>query len=104
MFAGAFLTTAVLLGGVTGFMAVDLSTDRYMPNRFPRMFLVDQVGPKGATLSWMGQNYYLNAQTVGKIQVTLWEYRGLLPGELRLAANLAAQAMDVFQQWNTARE
>ncbi len=104
MFIGAFLTTAVLIGGMAGFMAVDLSTQRYMPGRFPHMFLVDSVGPQGASVSWMGQSYYLDTEAVGRVQKTVWSYRGFLPGGMRLTGSLAVQAMEAYQTIQAARE
>ncbi len=104
MFLGAFLTTAVLIGGVAGFMAVDLSTQRYMPGRFSHLFLVDSVGPRGAAVSWMGQSYYLNAQAVGRVQEAVWSYRSFLPHGMRLTGNLAVRAMEACQRMQAARE
>lgn len=104
MFLGAFFITCVLIGGLVGFMAVDLSTQRYMPGQFPHMFLVDWVGPEGAEVSWMGKSYYLNAHTAGKVQEVIWSYRGFLPSGMRLTGSLAVQAMDAYQKIQTNRE
>lgn len=104
LFFGAFLVTAVWLAGVAGFLAVDLSTDRYMPGRFPRLFLVEILGPEGAALSWMGQRYELHAQAVGTAQQALWRYRSFLPSEARLTGSLAVELRDILGRLYAARK
>jgi len=103
LFLAAFLITCVFIGGLVGFMVVDWSTQRYMPGRFPHLFLVDSVGPEGATISWMGKNYYLNARAAGEMQKTVWSYRSFLPAGIRLSGKLALKAMDTYQALEARR-
>ena len=52
MFLGAFFITCVLIGGLVGFMAVDLSTQRYMPGQFPYFWLIGLARKGQKFLGW----------------------------------------------------
>lgn len=99
LFVGAMGVTLVLIGALAGFLLVDLSTDRYMPGQLPSIFTIDQVDSQGASLTFMGQTYTLNARRVGQVQELLWEHRGALPAELRLAGGLAVRLVEEYEAW-----
>ncbi len=96
LFVGAFLVTCVLLGGVAGFLLVELSTDRYMPGRFAPLFLIERLDSDGAELVWMGERYLLHAASAGEAQELIWQWRGMLPAPLRLAGGLAVKLMEAY--------
>lgn len=88
---GAFLITVILIGALCGFVAVDLSTDRYMPGQFGPLFQVSTLGADGLSFSYMGKDYLLMAQPFAQLRQAVEPYRGLLPQHLRIAAALAAE-------------
>lgn len=96
LFMGALGVTLVLIGALAGFLLVDLTTDRYMPGQLPSIFEIGDVSSEGATLSFMGGTYTLNARKVGAIQERLWEHRGALPVEMRLAGGVAVKLMGLY--------
>lgn len=98
-FLGAFLVTAVLIGGLVGFLLVDLATDRYMPGEFASIFSIDRVDSEGAELSLLGSSYLLDARRVGEVQEVVGQNRSLLPLPMRLAGGLAVQAMNRYEDW-----
>ena len=94
-FIGAFLITAVCIGGVCGFIAVDLRTERYMPGEFPPIFLISGMDENGVDIAWMGKLYHVDAREARKIQEKLREYRGLIPRTARIAGGFAVWASGI---------
>ena len=90
-FAGGFAITLILIGALCGFMAVDLSTDRYMPGRFGSVFSVSSLDAGGMTLSWMGVEYGLASPLAQLDAQTLLQLRGALPLPWQAASGLGTQ-------------
>lgn len=93
-FFGAFCITVILIGALCGFVAVDLSTDKYMPDQFGPFFVVESITEDGAAFSYMAGYYTLDFAPVKNVLQILSKYRGLLPAIPRAAASLAAQGME----------
>lgn len=94
LFAGGFAIACIIIMAFTGFLLVDQSTDRYMPGVFGPMFLISSISGDGVDFAVMGEQYLLSAESVRGAQETLWEYRALIPGSVRLAGALAVQLYD----------
>ncbi len=65
-FGGAFAVTAILLGMLCGFTAVDLSTDKYMPGQFGSFFEISSITVDGVNFELLGQRYFLDARALDK--------------------------------------
>ena len=83
-FATAFCLGAILIGTILGFAAVDMNTDLYMPGLFQPLFAVMPGTDDGVTVSVMGHNFTALAPPPEDSHAQLYQWRGLLPPELRL--------------------
>lgn len=90
-FFGSFAITVILIGALCGFAAVDLSTDRYMPDRFGPFFEIAAITPGGVEFSFLAGDYVLDVSPVRGIIAELKKYRGLFPSPPRVFASLAAE-------------
>lgn len=98
VFWSAFAITGILIGALCGFVAVDLSTDRYMPNQFGPMFEISSINSGGADFTFLSVNYHLDAAPVRKITETLAGFRGFFPLITRAASCGAAAATRLAQE------
>lgn len=105
MFAAGFLVTAVLLGTLCGFMAVDLSTDRYMPGQFGPILQVGRIDGGGVSFSVMGSEYRLSTEPLAEAGDLLLRYRGLIPAHLRASGAAAVRLYErISQSYANLRE
>lgn len=98
IFGASFAITAICIGAVCGFLAVDLSSDRYMPGQLAPFFQVSDVDEAGIEFAWMGTAYQIDAVQAQELQTAAWEYRGLVPRSLRLAGAFAVRCMDWVEE------
>lgn len=92
-FFAAFALTCIIIGAFCGFAAVDLSTDRYMPEQFGTFFEIGKIKSGSIEFSFLAEQYILETQPPEEIRAILEKYRGLLPVLPQLFANLTRQAM-----------
>ena len=90
LFITALSITLILIAMVLGFMAVDLSSERYMPGILDPIYMVGELGEQGVYFYWMGQAYKIYSGQVMQAGIDFWQFRGLLPPSIRLAGGLAA--------------
>ncbi len=95
-FGGAFTVTAIMLGMLCGFTAVDLSTDRYMPGQFGSLFEISSVTVEGVDFEFLGERYFIDARALDKPLAALKEYRGLLPGSPQIVSELTRRVIYYF--------
>lgn len=93
-FFGAFAITVILIGALCGFVAVDLSTDHYMPDRFGPFFEIASITPDGVEFSLLAGNYMLDAAPVRNLLAELKKYRGLFPPEYRVFSAFTADSLN----------
>lgn len=86
--AASFAVTAILLATALGFTAVDISTDKYMPGQFGRLFVISEVTADGAGFTFLGQAYRLDITGARAALERLEGYRGLFPPAARIARGL----------------
>lgn len=99
-FVGAFTITLILLLATAGFIAVDLSTDRYMPNQFGPFFEIKSINASGMVFSFLAGDYFLDASYLTGLRLKLSEYRGLLPAAPRVSSTLVSEAARYVLQYN----
>jgi hypothetical protein len=92
-FISAFALSTVLLAGLCGFAAVDLSTEKYMPRQFSVFLKIEAKPGEELALILMGRRYSLNAKALEASGKLLQDYRGLLPAVPRVASVLTGQAV-----------
>ena len=83
-FATAFCLGAILIGTILGFAAVDMNTNLYMPGLFQPLFAIMPGTDDVVTVSVMGHNFTALALPPEDSHTRLYQWRGLLPPELRL--------------------
>ena len=89
LFIAALCVTLIVITMILGFMAVDLSSERYMPGMLDPIYMVGELGEQGVYFYWMGQAYKIYSGQVMQAGIDFWELRGLLPPSIRLAGGLA---------------
>lgn len=87
----AFIITVIVIGALCGFVAVDISTERYMPGEYTRLFEITEITPQGMRLSLLGRRYLIDPGLLDPAREFLYEYRGFLPSSVLISANLTAQ-------------
>lgn len=96
IFFAAFAITGILIGALCGFVAVDLSTGRYMPGKFGSFFEVQSIKLDEIEFTFQAQSYTLDTRPIGKAGETARKYRGLLPLLPQVVSSLAADATDII--------
>lgn len=94
VFFASFAITGILIGAFCGFIAVDLSTDRYMPERFGTFFEVTSLNADGADFTFLAVNYHIDAAPIARAREAIAGFSGLLPVYTRLAGSAAARCME----------
>jgi hypothetical protein len=83
----------IIIAGLCGFAAVDLSTERYMPGQFGVFLRIEPVPGEELSLILLGRRYSISAEDLEAPRKLLEEFRGLLPTTSRIASALAGQAV-----------
>ena len=96
LFIGSFTLTLILIGGLCGFILVDLSTDRYMPGAFSPIFLIEEIGPGGVGVFWMGNLYNIDLARLEQTEAFILDHRAFIPLPMRTAGALAREGMRFF--------
>lgn len=102
-FVAAFVIAGIAVAALCGFLAVDLSTDRYMPADYAPLFQVTSVGPEGVRFAAFGTRYEIGSGQFDGLRETLWEYRGYLPRTVVLTGALTARAYAAAADYFEAR-
>lgn len=102
-FIAAFAVAVIFIGALCGFVLVDLSTDRYLPAQFGALFQIGSISDAGVRFTAMGTEYSIAAEQFDTARRQIWEYRGLLPGNINLTACLTAQAYSAAQDYLEAQ-
>lgn len=89
--AAAFLITGIVMIALCGFLAVDLSTDRYMPGQFVPMFEISEVNENGMRVALFGVRYRVEPARLDFVKELACRYRALLPDSVQAAAHLTAR-------------
>jgi hypothetical protein len=92
-FINAFALSMILLAGLCGFAAVDLSTEKYMPGQFAVFLKIEAKPGEELALILLGQRYSLNVKALEAPAELLKDFRGLLPAAPRAAWALTGQAV-----------
>ena len=95
----AFCITALLIVALCGFVAVDLSTDRYMPGRFGPLMQISSISEAGVYFSFMGDEYFIDPQPLEQAKQVLHPYRGLLPARPRIVQALTIYIEQLCTQY-----
>lgn len=95
----AFAITAILVGAMCGFMAVDLSTDRYMPGQFDPLFHISRMDSTGLDVSLLGWNLSVDSVEMDQVKEGIWLWRGLLPRSISLTGAAAAKLYTVVEDY-----
>jgi hypothetical protein len=93
IFISAFAVSLILIAGLCGFAAVDLSTERYMPGQFGVFLRIEPVPGEELAVILLGRRYSLRAEALELPRKLMGEFRGLLPAAPRIAHALAGQAV-----------
>jgi len=93
-FVAALSVTLILIGALYGFILVDLSTERYMPELFSPIYLINEVNSQGIGFYWLGQQYRLETARIKEVKETLLSLRGFIPRTMRIAGAAAAFVHD----------
>jgi hypothetical protein len=93
IFIGAFAASMIVIAGLCGFAAVDLSTERFMPGQFGVFLRIEPVPGEELAIVLLGRRYSVKAEDLEAPRKALEDYRGLLPAAPRIARALTGQAV-----------
>jgi len=96
MIFGAFAVTLILLLLCAGFVAVDLSSGKYMPGQFGAFFEITSVTPDGVSLTVLSNDYHFPFYSGGMDKDLLVRLRSALPALPFAVGSAAAQAVEYF--------
>ncbi len=97
-FFAAFAMALILILALCGFVAVDLSTDRYMPDKFGPFFEINSVKSDSVEFSFQAGEYILDTSIVAKAEEQFKKLSGLIPALPRLCASLAEATTELGTQ------
>lgn len=87
----AFILTAIVIFAFCGFIAVDMTTDRYLPGQSQRFFKVSSFEAQTLHFSLLGEEYLLDLTRLDPLREAIRAYSGLLPGEITIIGQLTVE-------------
>jgi hypothetical protein len=93
IFIGAFAVSMIVIAGLCGFAAVDLSTERFMPGQFGVFLRIEPVPGEELAVVLLGRRYSIKAEDWEAPRKLIKDFRGLLPMAPRIASALTGQAV-----------
>jgi hypothetical protein len=93
IFIGAFAASMIIIAGLCGFAAVDLSTERFMPGQFGVFLRIEPVPGEELAVILLGRRYSIKAEDLEAPRKLIESFRGLLPIAPRIANALTGQAV-----------
>lgn len=93
-FFAAFAITGIMIGALCGFVAVDLSTDRYMPGQFGPFFEISRIESESVEFSFLAERYILDVKPTDETAAAVKKYRGLLPVLPQIFSSLASDGIN----------
>jgi len=96
MILGSFAVTLILLLLCAGFIAVDLSFDKYMPGNFGSFFEITSLTPRGMAFTVMSNDYHIPFSIGDMDKEFFARLRSLLPAMPSAGAKAAAHAAEML--------